>query len=164
PMASVLTMAIRRQGGHTNLKECLSGVDPTGKPHSSTACRGGPSLPRPRSILRTVSDNHGPGGEDNRDGTLLGLVFRHLPGAVWAVDRRLSFTYVAGRLVDAAGLRATEVVGTTVQDFLGTRDPTDPGLAHHLAALAGERQSFEYRYRDRWYAVLIDPMPGPDGT
>jgi PAS domain S-box-containing protein len=111
-----------------------------------------------------VSDSHGPGGEDNRDGTLLGLVFRHLPGAVWGVDRRLSFTYVAGRLVDAAGLRATEVVGTTVQDFLGTRDPTDPGLAHHLAALAGERQSFEYRYRDRWYAVLIDPMPGPDGT
>jgi PAS domain S-box-containing protein len=111
-----------------------------------------------------VSDGHGPEGESRRDGTFLGLVFRHLPGTVWAVDRSLSFTYVAGRLVDAAGLRPSAVVGTTVQDFLGTRDPTEPGIAHHLAALAGDPQSFEYRYRDRWYAVLIDPLPDSDGT
>jgi PAS domain S-box-containing protein len=91
-------------------------------------------------------------------------VFRHLPGTVWAVDRRLSFTYATGRLIDAAGLHASAVVGTTVQDFLGTRDPTDPAIAHHLAALAGEAQSFEYRYRDRWYAVSIDPMHGSDGA
>jgi PAS domain S-box-containing protein len=94
----------------------------------------------------------------------LGLVFRHLPGTVWAVDRSLAFTYVTGRLIDAAGLHASHVVGTTVQDFLGTHDATDPGIAHHLAALAGDPQSFEYQYRERWYAVLIDPLPGPDGT
>ncbi len=111
-----------------------------------------------------MSDSPGLEGDCERDGTFLGLVFRHLPGSVWAVDRSLSFTYVAGRLVDAAGLHASQVVGTTVQEFLGTRDPADPGIAHHLAALAGERQSFEYRYRDRWYAVLIDPLPGPEGT
>jgi PAS domain S-box-containing protein len=111
-----------------------------------------------------VSESPGLIGEGKRDGTFLGLVFRHLPGTVWAVDRTLSFTYVAGRLIDAAGLRASDVMGTTVQDFLGTRDPADPGIAHHLAALAGEPQSFEYRYRDRWYAVIIDPLPGPDGT
>jgi PAS domain S-box-containing protein len=115
-------------------------------------------------MLRTVSDSHGLEEESTRDGTLLGLVFRHLPGTVWAVDRSLSFTYVTGRLIDAAGLHARDVVGKTVQDFLGTHDPTDPGIAHHLAALAGDRQSFEYRYRDRWYAVLIDPLPGPDGA
>ena len=111
-----------------------------------------------------MSESHARERERERDGTLLGLVFRHLPGTVWAVDRALCFTYVAGRLVDAAGLHASEVVGTTVQDFLGTRDPTDPGIAHHLAALAGDPQSFEYRYRDRWYAVLIDPLPGSDGA
>lgn len=92
------------------------------------------------------------------------LVFRRMPGTVWAVDRKLCFTYAAGRLIDEAGLQPAEVVGTTVQAFLGTSDPTDPGIAHHLAALQGEGQSFEYRYHDRWYAVLIDPLPAPDGA
>jgi PAS domain S-box-containing protein len=109
-----------------------------------------------------VSVGGGLSGESGPEGAFLGLVFRHLPGTVWAVDRRLAFTYAAGRLVDASGLRASALLGTTVQDFLGTRDPTEPGIAHHLAALAGEGQEFEYRYRDRWYAVFIDPMRGSD--
>ena len=111
-----------------------------------------------------MSDGHGPSEPNERDSALLHLVFRQVPGTVWAVDRNLSFTYATGRLIDAAGIRASEVVGTSVQDFLGTPDPEDPGIAHHLAALAGQGQSFEYRYRDRWYAVRIDPMSGPDGT
>jgi PAS domain S-box-containing protein len=110
-----------------------------------------------------VSVGGGLHGESGPESAFLGLVFRHLPGTVWAVDRRLSFTYATGRLIDAAGLNAGAVVGTTVQDFLGTRDPTEPGIAHHLAALTGEAQSFEYRFRGRWYAVFIDPMRGSDG-
>jgi PAS domain S-box-containing protein len=109
-----------------------------------------------------VSVGGGVSGESGPESAFLGLVFRHLPGTVWAVDRRLFFTYAAGRLIDAAGLRANALLGTTVQDFLGTRDPTEPGIAHHLAALAGEAQAFEYRFRDRWYAVFIDPMRGSD--
>jgi PAS domain S-box-containing protein len=98
-----------------------------------------------------------------RDNTLR-LVFRRLPGTVWSVDRDLRFTYATGRLIDAAGIHASQVVGSHVSDFLGTRDPSDPGIARHLAALAGERQSFEYAYRNRWYTVLIDPLPAADGT
>jgi PAS domain S-box-containing protein len=102
-------------------------------------------------------------GHDGRDAWLR-LVFRRLPGTVWAVDRELRFTHATGRLVDAAGLRPSELVGTTVQDFLGTHDPTNAGIAHHLAALAGENQSFEYRYRARWYTVLIDPLKDSEGV
>ncbi len=104
------------------------------------------------------------GGSSGRDDVLLRLVFRRIPGTVWAVDRTLCFTYATGRLVDAAGLAATQIVGKTVQSFLGTSDPTDPGVARHLAALAGEAQSFDYRYRGRWYAVLIDPLRAEDGA
>jgi PAS domain S-box-containing protein len=99
-----------------------------------------------------------------RDSALLRLVFRRVPGTVWAIDRDLRFTYATGRLIDAAGLRPSRLVGATVQDFLGTCDPADPGIAHHLAALAGQPQSFEYRFRERWYTVLIDPLPSPDGA
>ena len=100
---------------------------------------------------------------DERDSTLR-LVFRHLPGTVWAVDRQLRFTYATGRVRDADGLHASRVLGTSVYDFLETRDATDPGIVHHLAALAGERQAFDYPYKGRWYSVLIDPLPAPDGA
>jgi PAS domain S-box-containing protein len=109
-----------------------------------------------------VADDHDFRGLNQPDRALLRLVFRHIPGTVWAVDRDLRFTYAAGRLVNAAGFHTHEIIGTHVRDFLGTNDPTNPGIAHHLAALGGEPQSFEYRYRDRWYAVWIEPMVGPD--
>jgi PAS domain S-box-containing protein len=102
-------------------------------------------------------------GSNGTDDVLLRLVFRRMPGTVWAVDRSLCFTYAVGRLVDAAGTSSTEIVGKTVQEFLGTKNPTDPGVAHHLAALAGEPQSFDYQFRDRWYAVFIDPLKLADG-
>jgi PAS domain S-box-containing protein len=111
-----------------------------------------------------VSGARGVGEPSDRENTLLRLMFRHVPGTVWAVDRNLSFTYATGRLIDAAGLHASQVIGIRVQDFLGTRDPSDPGIARHLAALAGEPQSFEYQYRDRWYAVFIEPMTGLGGA
>ncbi len=88
----------------------------------------------------------------------LRLIFRHLPGTVWATDRDLRYTYATGRLFEAAGLDARKFPGTTVYDFLGTRAPAAPALAQHLAALAGEKQSFEYLYRDHWFAVFIDPL------
>ena len=115
-------------------------------------------------MLRGVFQSEGPAGQSENESAFLRLVFRHIPGAVWAVDRSLSFTYATGRLVDTAGLHASQLVGTSVQDFLGTRNPTEPGIAHHLAALGGEYQSFEYRLRDRWYAVLIEPMRAHDGA
>jgi len=98
-----------------------------------------------------------------RDGGLR-LVFRQLPGTVWAVDPDMRFTHVTGRLIDASGLKAKDIVGTSLYDLLGTRDATDPGVAHHLMALTGARQSFDYQYRARWYAVLIDPLQEEDGT
>ncbi len=107
---------------------------------------------------------HGVGEPSDRENTVLRLVFRHVLGTVWAVDRNLLLTYATGRLIDAAGLHASQVIGIHVQDFLGTRDQADPGIARHLAALAGEAQSFEYRFRDRWYAVFIEPMTAPDRT
>ncbi len=98
-----------------------------------------------------------------RDSTMR-LVFRQHPGTVWSVDRALRFTYAAGRLIDVAGLSASDVVGTSIYDFLATRDAADPGIAHHLMALTGEGQSFDYQYRGRWYTVIIDPLRAGDGS
>jgi PAS domain S-box-containing protein len=84
------------------------------------------------------------------------MVFRQLPGAVWATDPDLCLTYVAGRLARNVGPRAK--AGMTVFDILGTRDPANPVIAGHRAALLGKPQSLEYRFGGRWYRILIDQL------
>src|SRR6476646_1329643 len=84
------------------------------------------------------------------------MVFRQMPGAVWTTDRDLCLTYVAGRLAQNAGPRAKP--GMTVFDIVGTRDPANPVIARHRAALWGESQSFEYFFLDRWYEIFIEQL------
>jgi PAS domain S-box-containing protein len=94
----------------------------------------------------------------------LRLIFRQAPGAVWATDRDLRLTHVQGRtgmLDEAESLR---LVGTTIHDFVGSRDPSEPVIAHHLAALVGGRQSFQYLRHSRWFEVLIEPLLDDSGT
>src|SRR5207237_3947685 len=67
----------------------------------------------------------------------LRLVFKQVPGAIWATDADLRITYAVGRLRETAGLDDSRVVGGTIADLLGTTEPTEPFLAHHRAALAG---------------------------
>ena len=94
----------------------------------------------------------------------LRLIFRQAPGAVWATDRELRLTHVHGRTAMLDAARAERLVGTTVYDFVGSRDPSEPLIAHHLAALAGGRQSFQYHRQDRWFEVLIEPLVDDAGA
>jgi PAS domain S-box-containing protein len=88
----------------------------------------------------------------------LRIVFRHLPGVIWAADRDLKITYVTGSLFNVEGERPARPIGSSVYDLLETRDPANVVIARHLAALHGQGQSFEHQFRGRWYAVLIDPI------
>ena len=94
----------------------------------------------------------------------LRLIFRGLPGAVWATDRALRFTHASGRSMRQMGIDPVGLVGKEPYDFLGTRDPENRAIAHHHAALAGTPQSFEYQFRDRWFSVLLEPLYGPHRT
>jgi PAS domain S-box-containing protein len=93
----------------------------------------------------------------------LRLTFRQLPGAMWTTDRELCLTYATGRLVNMPAVSSSLVVGKSLYEFLGTKDPTDALIAHHLSALAGKRQSFQYQFQGRWYAVLIEPLRSEQG-
>jgi PAS domain S-box-containing protein len=89
------------------------------------------------------------------------MAFRQLPGAVWTTDRDLRFSYVTGRAMQEVSPRPQ--AGMSLFEFLGTNDPTNVAIAHHLAALSGERQSFQYKFGDRWYAVLLEPLRDEHG-
>jgi PAS domain S-box-containing protein len=93
----------------------------------------------------------------------LRIVFRQVPGAIWATDRDLRITSALGRVSTMTGLDPRQAVGVTIQEFVGARDPTEPAVAHHLAALAGKAQSFQYEFRGRWFEVLVEPLKDEQG-
>jgi signal transduction histidine kinase/PAS domain-containing protein len=88
----------------------------------------------------------------------LRLIFRQIPGAVWATDRDLRLTYVHGQTGRVDVAESERLVGRTVYDFVGSRAPTEPLVAHHLAALAGGHETFLYQRLDRSYDVVIEPL------
>jgi PAS domain-containing protein len=89
------------------------------------------------------------------------MLFRQLPGAVWTTDRDLCLTYVSGRLALDVSLQIKP--GMSVFDVLDTREPTNPVIARHRAAIAGEPQSFEYEFKGRWYKVFIEQITEDKG-
>src|SRR5262245_53339677 len=88
----------------------------------------------------------------------LRLILRQVPGAIWATDTELRLTYVHGQAPMLDLDSSTRLVGTTIYDFVRTHDPTEPVVAHHLAALSGGRESFAYERRGRWFDVQIEPL------
>jgi PAS domain S-box-containing protein len=88
----------------------------------------------------------------------LKLLFRQAPGAFWTTDKNLRLTAVVGREGGVLGVRPEDLVGRTIQDFVGTDDPSDPVIAHHLAALAGNPGSFRYAFRQNFYEARIEPL------
>jgi signal transduction histidine kinase len=94
----------------------------------------------------------------------LSLILRQVPGVVWATDTALTFTYVHGQLIRATAEEQQRLVGTTLYDFFETRDPTEPAIAHHLAALSGTRQSFLHMQRGRLFDVVVEPLRDSSGA
>src|SRR2546428_682936 len=85
------------------------------------------------------------------------LLLEQLPAIVWATDRDLRFLYSRGAGLAALGLTADEVVGLPLSDYLGTRDPDDPPLTAHRAALEGVPTVYELRHEGRVYQVHLEP-------
>ena len=85
------------------------------------------------------------------------LLLEQLPAIVWATDRDLRYVYSRGAGLQALGLGADEVVGLSLTDYLGTRDPGDPTLAAHYAALGGVPTVYELKHGRRVYQVHIEP-------
>ncbi len=94
----------------------------------------------------------------------LRLIFRQVPGAVWATDRSLRFTYLLGGTLKLDVRNLEELVGTTLYEFVRTTDPVEPVIAHHLAALAGTAQSFQYVRGGHSLEVLVEPLRDDEGA
>ena len=85
-------------------------------------------------------------------------LIKHYPnGSVFLFDRDLRYTLVDGQGLAVAGLSKEQLEGKTLQEV---SPPEDLQLfeSKYRAALAGEENSFEYKYRDRYYSKTISPV------
>ena len=92
------------------------------------------------------------------------LMFRQLPGAAWITDRDLRVRQYIGDVETNLGIPQDAILGLEVADIAATRDPSDPVIAAHLAAL-DERSppSFPYFLHGHWYEVHVQALRDHDG-
>lgn len=94
----------------------------------------------------------------------LRLLRERAPVLLWSVDAALRFTSIRGAGLACLGLRPGQVVGKSLGEVFGVREPQSPAVAAHRRALRGEPAACELHYQGRTYQVHVEPFPGSAGT
>lgn len=93
----------------------------------------------------------------------LRLMVSQLPAVVWTIDRDLRFTSSAGAGLVALGLAPGQVVGMTLFEYFGTRDPEFLPIAMHRKSLRGEATTFETTWNGRVWETHTEPLRAESG-
>lgn len=83
----------------------------------------------------------------------LSFVLRCMPLAVWIVGQSLEVEEFGGALAPALGL-----AGLPLFEVFGSDDPTVSPVSETLAALAGEPSQFEFVWKEKNLACVIEPL------
>jgi PAS domain S-box-containing protein len=94
----------------------------------------------------------------------LRLIVEQLPAVAWTVDRELRFTSSLGAGLAGLGLKADQVVGITMYEYLETDDPENSVIDGHLRALKGERVRYLFEFKGRVFDSLVEPFKDTDGN
>jgi PAS domain S-box-containing protein len=97
-----------------------------------------------------------------RESTLRMLI-EQMPAVLWATDTDLRFTLSLGAGLAALGLRPNQVVGMTLNEFLGTSDPTLLPIAAHQRALHGESVTYDFVWQGRTFHTHVEPLTNAEG-
>lgn len=95
---------------------------------------------------------------------ILRVLADHVAAIIWTTDTALKFESIFGAGLAKLALEPGQLVGTSVPDYLGTSDPDHPALAGHRAALAGDPAAYELVWRERTYAVHLEPLRNKAGA
>ncbi len=91
------------------------------------------------------------------------ILLEQMPAVVWTTDRDLVFTSSTGAGLEDLGLETGEVVGITVQEFIGTEDEDAPALRMHRRALQGRTGDYAIAFSGRHYQCRVEPLVAGDG-
>jgi signal transduction histidine kinase/ActR/RegA family two-component response regulator len=100
----------------------------------------------------------------HRTAQMLRATLERMPGFTYTVDKNLVFTTSAGGGLAGLNLVESQVVGMSLLDMWGTKDPSYEPLACHLRALAGIPGTYQDVCLGRSLEYQLRPLRDLDGA
>jgi len=94
----------------------------------------------------------------------LRVLIEQLPAVLWTVDKDLRFTSVLGAGLTRLGLKADQLVGTSLLDYFETADQTFLPIAAHRRAVSGEATTFHVEWKGVSFACHAEPLRDASGA
>jgi PAS domain S-box-containing protein len=91
----------------------------------------------------------------------LRVAIQQVPAVLWTTDDELRFTSSLGAGLSALGLAPNQVVGLSLEQYLGAGSAA---VARHRLALRGESVGYEYEQDGRWFTTHVEPLRDADGA
>jgi PAS domain S-box-containing protein len=91
----------------------------------------------------------------------LHVAIQQVPAVLWTTDEELRFTSSLGAGLTSLGLAPNQVVGLSLEQYLGVGNPN---LDRHRFALRGESVGYEYEAEGRAYTVHVEPLRDAAGV
>jgi two-component system, cell cycle sensor histidine kinase and response regulator CckA len=95
--------------------------------------------------------------------TLLRLL-ESFPGVVWVTDEVLRWELVTGADLASLDVDANDVIGRSVAEFVGDDEASQPVIAAHRRALAGESAEYEWLFKDTLRRGRVEPIRDSAGA
>lgn len=86
-----------------------------------------------------------------------------MPAILWTTDQQLRITSNWGKGFGSSRIKAGDLVGRTLYEYLKCQDLKAAPIAQHADALRGITSYFEYRHGSRHFAVQLSPLRAASG-
>jgi diguanylate cyclase (GGDEF)-like protein/PAS domain S-box-containing protein len=90
-------------------------------------------------------------------------LLEQMPAILWTTDQDLRITSSWGAGLGPLKVKASDLVGQTLYDYLRCQDPHAAPIAQHAEALRGVSTYFEYRHGNRHFGVHLSPLRAASG-
>ena len=115
-----------------------------------------------RGILESTRALNSCGADALAEGPLR-LIIGQMPGFHWTSDQNLGITSNWGKEWACAKILPDALVGRSVCEFLACADRHTTPIAAHYEAWRGLSSQFEYRWKNRFWEVRLEPLRTPSG-
>ena len=93
--------------------------------------------------------------------TRLRVAIQQVPAVLWTTDEELRFTSSLGAGLSALGLAPNQVVGMSLEEYLGAGSLA---LERQRLALRGESAGYDYEHDGRAFTVHVEPLRDAGGA
>ncbi|MFN7973300.1 MAG: ATP-binding protein [Acidobacteriota bacterium] len=96
--------------------------------------------------------------------TRLAFLLSNVPDILWTTDQSMRILTSEGAGLSILGLKAGQVVGMRIPEFVAGSEAEQLANAAHQAALDGRATSYESDFSGRSYSVHVEPLRDGAGT